>query len=427
MSNNNEDYDDTDDSDIPDLSEIESDTDVEQDEDDSNNESDDENISDNIHNDDNKIRVSIEPQSINTTYISYLQNKSLLLRPEFQRETCWKIDKMNTFIDTIMNNYIVPSFVIYKLSEVELNDSDHSYECIDGQNRLNTIQLYKESFPIVGKYIYWNNNGERVYYNMNIKELERLKRRHPKSRNLTRIEKIAFDTFKLCFHIIETVNPKTKLSLEVKCDIFNRLQNGEKVISWVKLRNLNNIITLTICKNKLLDKMRDIDFINLLSLKNSHKEPEIFNIYFLIRTFLIIDKKNLEINYLDLNIKKSIQANNCKGTPMVQINGNIDDIVTQVIEIVEFMSKNIGVSPILPELAYIYVCIYANYGLNKLKKIIKYFKNNNEIFDKYNKIKTYKKTIDSVTSSEKIIKCYTEICNIKTNITSNTTSNTITT
>jgi hypothetical protein len=162
--------------------------------------------------------------------------------------------------------------------------------------------------------------------------------------------------------------------------------------------------------------MREIDFINLLSLKNSHKEPEIFNIYFLIRTFLIIDKKNLEINYLDLNIKKSIQANNCKGSPMVQINGDIDDIVPQVIELVDCMSKNIGNTRILPELAYIYVCIYANSGLDKLSKIIKFFANNSDLFDKYNKIKTYKNGADKVTSSENIIKIYTEICNIKLNV-----------
>ncbi len=409
MANNNQDYDDTDDSDIPDLSEVESDTDE---------------IDDSIEN--NKIRVSIETQSINATYIMYLQNKILLLRPEYQRDMCWSIKKMNTFIDTIMKGLIVPNFVIYKLSDSEANNSEHQYECIDGQHRLITIQHYIESKPIDGKYIYWNYKGERVYYNMSSQDLQKLKRRNSKSRNLSRIEKTAFDTFKMSFHFIETVNPKAKLSLEVKCDIFNRLQNGERVSSWIKLRNMNNPITLTICKNKLLNKMSEIDFIsNILFLKNTPKESEAFNIYFLIRTFLIIDKKNLELNFLDLNIKQYLEQNECKGSPIVQITGDINQLVPKVIEICEFISKNNKDKCILPELAYIYVCIYANHGLDKLSKIIKFFSNNSDVFDKYNSIKTYKKNVEKVTSSEKITKSYTEICNIKTNvkITSNNTIN----
>lgn len=407
MAHNNPDYDESDSDDLPELSEVETDDNT------------DDDIDDFIDN--NKTIVSIKIQDINATYISYLQNKSLLLRPEYQRDMCWSIKKMNTFIDTIMRGLIVPNFVIYELSEIEANNNEHQYECIDGQHRLITIQHYIESKPIDGKYIYWNNKGERVYYNMNSQDLQKLKRRHSKSRNLTKTEKNAFDRFEMSFHFIKNLNPKAKLPLEVKCDIFNRLQNGERVSSWIKLRNMNNPITLTICKNKLLNKMSEIDFIsNILFLKNTPKEDESFNIYFLIRTFLIIDKKNLEVNYLDMNIKKYLEQNDFKGSPMVQISGDINELVPKVIQICEFISKNNKDKCILPELAYIYVCIYANHGLDKLSKIIKFFTNNTDSFDKYNSIKTYKKNVEKVTGSEKITKVYAEICNIKTNVKNNT-------
>ena len=404
MAQNNEDIN-SDTDDLPELSDVESENDdIEE----------------------TKIRVSIKIQDINATYISYLQNKSLLLRPEYQRDMCWSIKKMNTFIDTIMKGLIVPNFVIYQLSNSEADDSEHQFECIDGQHRLITIQNYIESNSNDGKYIYWSNKGERVYYNMNSQDLQKIKRRYPKSRNLTKNEKNAFDRFEMSFHFIQTVNPKAKLSLELKCDIFNRLQNGERVSSWIKLRNMNNPITLTICKYKLLNKMKEINFIGkILFSKNTPKEDESFNIYFLIRTFLIIDKKSLEVNYLDMNIKKYLEQNDFKGSPQVQITGDINQLVPKVIEICEFISKTHKDICILPELAYIYVCIYSNHGLDKLSKIIKFFTNNSDIFDKYNSIKTYKKNSDKVTSSDKITKYYTEICNIKTNIKPTCNNNTI--
>lgn len=367
-----------------------------------------------------KNKTNIIINSINETYSLYLKNNKLLLNPEYQRGICWTVKKMNTFIDTIMKNFIVPSFVIYKLSDIELDeDIEHFYECIDGQNRFIALLNYIEAKPINGKYVYWKNNDERVYYNMETQELQRLRRRYPKSRNLTKQEKSEFDNFKFSFHIIETVNKDDRLSLEEKCSIFNRLQNGTPVIAWIKLRNMNNPITMTICKYKLLDKMNEIGFIDRMYLKNIPKEAETFNIYFLIRTFLIIDKKNLEINYLDMNIRKYLEENDYKGTPSVQITSDIDKLVPNVIKIIEFISNR--KIDILPELAYIYVCYYANNKLGKLRKLIEYFKNNDKVFQKYNNYKTYRKTLESVTPTDKMFQIYTEISNI--NIQS---SNTIT-
>ncbi len=49
-----------------------------------------------------------------------------------------------------------------------------------------------------------------------------------------------------------------------------------------------------------------MNFFNILKKDNKkwEKNTDRFDIYFVIRTILIIDKKNLDINYLDLNIKK---------------------------------------------------------------------------------------------------------------------------
>jgi hypothetical protein len=52
------------------------------------------------------------------------------------------------------------------------------------------------------------------------------------------------------------------LNIDTKCKIFNRLQNGESVASYIKLKNNNNIICSNIRTNKLLDYMNDLNIID---------------------------------------------------------------------------------------------------------------------------------------------------------------------
>ena len=351
----------------------------------------------------NKMRIQITTKCIKSIYSEFLQNDELLLKPEYQRDMCWSHIKMNTFIETINKGLIVPNYVIYQLSSSELKKNNHLYECVDGQNRLFTLEYYIKSKPYNGKYIYWKKKNERIFYNMNETELKKCKRPNYIYRNLSREEKLKFDNFQMSFHMITTDNKP--LSIEMKCDIFNRLQNGERVKSWTKLRNHNNIITTTICSNKLLDKMNELNFFDKIKYKKS--EPEAFNIYFLIRAFLICDKKTLtDINYLDFNIKKYLEQHNGSGTASVQLLSDITELLPKVIEIIKFISTNDSIISILPEIAYIYTCIYINYGIVELKKLIKYFTTNIDIFNQYNDIKTYKSSYDKVTSAGMINSIY---------------------
>jgi len=107
---------------------------------------DEENSSDESDNEvyDKEIKTQITNKGVRSIYSEYLEKEKLLLRPEYQRELSWNIEKMNAFVDTIYRGWIVPNYVIYKLSENEKKDNKsqnlkHMYECIDGQHRL--IQL----------------------------------------------------------------------------------------------------------------------------------------------------------------------------------------------------------------------------------------------------------------------------------------------
>lgn len=386
--------------------------------------------------DDNRINTQITTKSVLSVFNEYLQDGSLLLQPEYQRDLCWSIDKMNAFIDTVMKGWIVPNYVIYQLSSKELKSNEHSYECIDGQHRLKTLQLFIKGDPYPGtlnKYVCWKNGKERVFYDMPeqfIKgKIQSSKKSKHMCRNLTKEEKVKFNKFQMSFHMIDKTNG---LSIGLKCDIFNRLQNGEKMSSYEKLKNLHsNIITDCIRSKKLMTKMKENNFfekINFGFKKSSGKKPEAFNIYFAIRAFLIIDKKSLQINYLDLNIKKYLEANNGKGLPIVQLSNDINELYENVCEITDFLASLTFGNLIIPELAYIFVCIYANYGINELRKVIQWMcenPNNDKHFVKLNDLKTYKTGHDKVTSAEKITEQYNNLVKfiLKKNINIETNTN----
>jgi hypothetical protein len=367
-------------------------------------------------NDINKINIQITNKSIYAIYCEYLQNNKLLLNPEYQRDICWSNDKMNVLIDTIMKSWIIPNFVIYKLTNNESKNNDHSYECIDGQHRLLTLKMFIENKqdPRTCRYIYWKNKNEyineRVYYDMPLDFLNQIKNKRKTKiifRNFTKEEKNLFNDYEMSFHMLSSLNT-SGIDIITKCNIFNRLQNGEKIASYEKLKNHNNIFSNCIRAHKLLKYINDIKFTSKLNIKKM-KHYESFTIYFIIRTFIIIDKKNLDINFLDFNIKKYIEANDGKGAPIVQLKNDINDLIINVKEILEFIISNENIKYILPELAYIYVCIYANYGINTLTNYI-----NSDIKIKHDKkcndIKTYKISNGNVTSSKNINKIYNLIC-----------------
>ena len=102
------------------------------------------------------IKTYIETKSISSVYNEYLKDSTLMIKPLYQRDFCWSINKMINFIETIMKGLIVPNFVIYKLSdyEIEKNNESYDYECVDGQHRLMVIKYYYENTRYENKHIY---------------------------------------------------------------------------------------------------------------------------------------------------------------------------------------------------------------------------------------------------------------------------------
>ena len=240
---------------------------------------------------------------------------------------------------------------------------------------------------------------------MNIQELEKYNKKKIKYRNLTSAEKKHFNNFQLVIMKLETKTNK-ELNINIKSDIFNRLQNGEKVKGHIKFRNSGVFITDYIRNNELLQKLKDLKCQDKLSICTT-KFNESFNLYFMIRSILIISKKSLQINFLDLNIKKYFTE---KFSCVSIHNDLIPELFNKFNDfIIWFVNTSIIKDKIIPEFAYLLVCIYANYNLTIVENILNLL--SKDEFNYFNNLSKYKRNglEKTVTSSKTMIDKYNKI------------------
>ena len=62
-----------------------------------------------------------------------------VVRPPYQRKTVWETHKKRALLDSLFRRYYIPSIV---LREVRLSPEDTRREVIDGQQRINAVQLF---------------------------------------------------------------------------------------------------------------------------------------------------------------------------------------------------------------------------------------------------------------------------------------------
>ena len=382
----------------------------------SDNESDDEDIIE------NKLEKKNEITSISTIYHNYFTRNRINLQPNYQREFTWTFEKMCMLIDSLMKGYVIPSFILYKISPDEKKENknvNYDYECIDGQHRLKVLQKFMNSESItIGpyeKYIYWENikkdklgnkTKEKVFYKL----IPEIKAKYKKdAREMTVEEKNFFEDTQLQFIFITS-----KLVDKQKCDIFNRLQNGEKVSSITKVKNISHPITNylrnhNIISLSIIDEWNDIIKTNLskrgsVNSKNNYLIDHFT--YLVIRLIMIYDKKSLDINYLNLNIRKYLECNYLS----TQLTSDIDVIYKNIIKIKNKITKKFDGYNLISELYIIIFFIKIN-NEEKYDKLNK--KSIKEIMVNYNNLDKYKlNDKNKVVSKDTMNKFYKEIIDI---------------
>lgn len=270
------------------------------------------------------LKYDFESYEIKYIYETYLKNQEINLSPSYQREFTWSNDKQDLFIDSIINNYIIPPIILIKLN----NKKGYKYECMDGQHRLTVLKHYIEGKPVNPvlpyfiKYTKQNSDAEpvSVYY----KKTDEIEKTNDKKKYYMSDDELnSFNDKKLI--IIKISNYDTTMTEtfnKIKNEMFVRLQKGETVSKTDILRNYDHPLINVLRKHNLLtlktfendDTYKLSSILNFKTKKTSQRLSQYM--YFIIKSLLLVKYETLNIGLLsdnsirdDIMKKKSTKAN----------------------------------------------------------------------------------------------------------------------
>ena len=216
---------------------------------------------------------------------------------------------------------------------------------------------------------------------------------------------------------LSLISIQKQIDKNTKCNLFNRLQQGERVKSGTVLRNTDHPITNFIRDNNISNKdnynkyWRDL--INYKKI-NENDYDELLNkiIFFNIRLMYITDKNSLEVNYNDSNMASYIRAN--YGSSNLSVNSKIDKIYKKIVNINKIVQQNIVNYKITEEFYYLIHKLIMD--SNSIIQNIKLLLNDKILNTKYNNILFYKKSVNSKIVGSEMTQKYNELIKDLTNL-----------
>jgi hypothetical protein len=273
-----------------------------------------------------------DSHSIRQIYDKWLcpsKSHLLNLRPTYQRDLAWDFDAFNNFLDSVHRNYIFNPIILCKLNNFgggggARRELDR-FECMDGQHRLTCIQMYMNGETVFNSYLYLVKERCRVFYKAKDKtneqmdryiDVENRKKTRHKYRYMDECEKEHFDAIEFNFQIIQD---DLNNHINVKAEIFNRVQNGARVNNFELIKNKPHVLCVFLRENVLPDKifkyelMQKIIFYqrvnNYIIIENiMDKTQNECYLYFLLRVYYIYQHQTISFGMYDmnLNIKKKL-------------------------------------------------------------------------------------------------------------------------
>lgn len=369
----------------------------------------------------------ITTYTVRSIFTDFLEEENIILRPSYQRALTWSYDKMNYFLDSLFYFPIVPSFIICQIDKEELKEirkkdknSPLKYECIDGQHRLTVIHHYLKGKPIEingkTKMLYIEEVKDNSKKNKNMKIFYKLTPEIEKKitdsginkkdiRAMTTDERYAFNDTQLSF-----ISIQKQIDKHTKCNLFNRLQQGERANCGTMTKNSDHPISNYIRDNNVITQDNyDKNWKCILSHPRikDYKYDELLNrmTFLIIRLLYITDKKSLEVNYNDSNMASYIREN--YRSSYLSDNTQIDKIYKKIVNINSIIQTNIKELKITEEFYYLIHKLFMD--ASPLIQNIALFLNNKEFNKKYNNILFYKKSVNSKIVGSDMTKKYNEL------------------
>ena len=260
-------------------------------------------------------------------------------------------------------------------------------EVIDGVKKSKTVKIfYKLTSEI-----------EKIIIDCGIKKKD--------IRAMTTDERYAFNDTQLSF-----ISIQKQIDKHTKCNLFNRLQQGERANCGTMTKNSDHPMTNYIRDNNIITQYNyDANWKCILSHPRikEYKYDELLNriTFIIIRLLYITDKKSLEVNYNDSKMASYIREN--FKSSYLSDNTQIDKLYKKIMDINNTIKQNITELKITEEFYYlIHKLILDN---NLLIKNISLLLENKELNKKYNNILFYKKSVNSKIVGSDMTKNYNEL------------------
>jgi hypothetical protein len=205
------------------------------------------------------------------TCLRRIEQKTIILNPDFQRKEVWKEDKKSQLIESLMLKIPLPMFYVSA-------DERNNYTVVDGLQRLSTIR----TFILGDEYLKTKNHTDKGN-GFRLKNLEFWKDYEGKTfRELPiHIKNNILET-EFTFTVINPGTPE-----EVRRNIFKRLNTGGEPLSSQEIRNALYIGQSTVLLNELAENIyfKKATDNSIKDLRMADKELILRFIAFLIRDY----------------------------------------------------------------------------------------------------------------------------------------------
>lgn len=159
----------------------------------------------------NQLRVIRTNQDYNLDYLNQSIDKTIVLGPHYQRRSRWSVVQKSLLIESFLLNIPIPPIFLYE-------KDFHSYEVVDGRQRLEAIQdFFSDSFRL-RKLNYYNHLNGQKFSDLSSDD-QRLLLRRSISATILMAESQGFD------------------EIDVRMLLFDRLNTGGVKLNAQELRN----------------------------------------------------------------------------------------------------------------------------------------------------------------------------------------------
>ena len=249
----------------------------------------------------NKLQVT-KPSSTIRHFVSDLNIGLINLSPDYQRGFKWDAKRCSHLIQAVLEKSYIPPLLYYTL-QLDEKKEKFRYECVDGQNRSNTIRAFVNGEFILSnnKKIlpYWLHNETNTYVfyqkNKNTEDFEK-ENEHLTIDYFTEDEKSVFDEYVLDINVINS-----PMTYEERCQLFTNLQTGVPNRNSDFDKNRLECTLIHCFTEERIVALYEKPYIQLLIT-----QPSNYTTYHMMRLFAIYKEINKEKNS-DNEVNKDIE------------------------------------------------------------------------------------------------------------------------